>query len=386
MPASLSKFRAVGRLLAIHRECRFLLLSYAFVDSTSMTNEPTDDVPVLAKTDKKKQIIAGIVTLVTLVFVFGVVFPQFADYGEAWDAIQTMSTISLLFLLAATVILIIVYVWPYQASLPGLKYGPGFVVRQTSFMISNVIPAGGAFGLAIQYSMLGSYGFGAAETSAAIGITSTWNTFVTLSLPVFASFALIIIGQGTGPAYALAAIGLVAIGSIVALFAAVLWSEDSARRIGRLADRMISWTYGLFRKELDFDVVEWTVHFRDSTVDVIRSRWVIITGSSYLQQFLQFLILWAAVYAIQGGTSAPVTFIEAFVAYAFGRLASFIPVTPGGLGTVDAAITAILVAFGAGSSDALAAVMVWRVLTYFPQVFLGLGAFLYWRRRQRKAA
>lgn len=28
-----------------------------------------------AKTDKKKQIIAGIVTLVTLVFVFGVVFP-----------------------------------------------------------------------------------------------------------------------------------------------------------------------------------------------------------------------------------------------------------------------------------------------------------------------
>ena len=98
--------------------------------------------PVPQKTDKKKQIIAGIVTLVTLIFVFGIVFPQFADYGEAWDAIQTMSTISLVLLLAMTVVLIIVYVWPYQASLPGLKYGPGFVVRQTSFLISNVIPAG----------------------------------------------------------------------------------------------------------------------------------------------------------------------------------------------------------------------------------------------------
>ena len=351
-----------------------------------MTNEPTDEVPVSQKTDKKKQVIAGIVTVVTLVYVFGIVFPQFADYGEAWDAIQEMSVISLVFLLVVTVVLIAVYVWPYQASLPGLKYGPGFVVRQTSFMISNVIPAGGAFGLAIQYSMLGSYGFGAAETSAAIGITSTWNTFVTLSLPVFGSFALIIIGQGTGPAYALAAVGLVAIGSIVALFVAVLWSEDSARRIGRIGERIIDWSYGLFKKEPDFDVVEWTVHFRDSTVDVIRSRWALITATSYFQQFLQFLILWAAVYAIQGGTSAPVTFIEAFVAYAFGRLGSFIPVTPGGLGTVDAAITAILVAIGAGSSDALAAVMVCRVLTYFPQVFLGTGSFLYWRRKQRKAA
>jgi uncharacterized protein (TIRG00374 family) len=351
-----------------------------------MTNDPTAAVPAPAKTDKKKQIIAGIITVVTLVFVFGVVFPQFADYSEAWDAIQTMSTVALAFLVVATVILIIVYVWPYQASLPGLKYGPGFVVRQTSFMISNVIPAGGAFGLAVQYSMLGSYGYGAAETTAAIGITSTWNTFVTLSLPVFGSIALIAIGQGTEQAYTLAGIGLLAIVAIVALFVAIFWSDESARRIGHIGDRIVGWAYGLFNKEPSFDVVGWTINFRGSTVDVIRSRWVIITATSYFQQFLQFLILWAAVYAIQGGSSAPVTFVEAFVAYAFGRLASFIPITPGGLGTVDAAITAILVAFGAANSDALAAVMVWRVLTYFPQVFIGLGTFLFWRRKQTHAA
>ena len=350
-----------------------------------MTDDPTD-VPTPESADKKKQIIAGIITLITLVFVFGVVFPQFADYGDAWDAVQKMSTFALVLLLIMTVVNIVVYVWPYQASLPGLKYGPGFVVRQTSFMISNVIPAGGAFGLAIQYSMLSSYGFGAAETTAAIGITSTWNTFVTLSLPVFGSLALVAIGQGTGPAYALAGIGLLAIGAIIALFAAVLWSESSARRIGRLGDRMIGWTYGLFKKEPSFDVTEWVVNFRNSTVDVIKDRWLRITATNYFQQFMQFLILWAAVYAIQGGTTAPVSFVEAFVAYAFGRLASFIPITPGGLGTVDAAITAILVAFGAANSDALAAVMVWRALTYFPQVFIGAGTFVVWRRKQRKAA
>jgi uncharacterized protein (TIRG00374 family) len=92
------------------------------------------------------------------------------------------------------------------------------------------------------------------------------------------------------------------------------------------------------------------------------------------------------VFAIQGGASDLVTFVEALVAYAFGRLASFIPVTPGGLGTVDAAITAILVALGAANIDALAAVRVWRALTYFPQVFIGIGTFLFWRRKQSKAA
>ncbi len=234
---------------------------------------------------------------------------------------------------------------------------------------------------ALTYTSANSLGWSLARLISGSTITAT-----VLSLPVLGVVALIAIGQGTGTAYLLAAVGLVAIGAIVALFAAILWSEASARRIGRIGDRVIDWAYGLFKKEATFDVIEWTVHFRDSTVDVIRSRWVLITGSSYLQQFLQFLILWAAVFAIQGGTAAPVVFVEAFVAYAFGRLASFIPITPGGLGTVDAAITAILVAFGAANSDALAAVMVWRVLTYFPQVFIGAGTFLYWRRRQSKAA
>ncbi len=351
-----------------------------------MTNDPTEAVPAPAKTGKKKQIIAGIITLITLVFVFGVVFPQFADYSEAWDAVQEMSTVALVFLVVATVILIIVYVWPYQAALPGLKYGPGFVVRQTSFLISNVIPAGGAFGLAIQYSMLSSYRYGAAETTAAIGITSTWNTFVTLSLPVIGALALVAMDQGTGQAYSLAGIGLLAIVGIVALFVAIFWSESSARRIGSFADRIVGWAYGLFKKEPSLDVTEWVVDFRNSTVDVIKDRWLRITATNYFQQFMQFLILWAAVYAIQGGSTAPVSFAEALVAYSFGRLASFIPVTPGGLGTVDAAITGILVAFGAVSSDALAAVMVWRALTYFPQVFIGAGTFLVWRRKQNKAA
>lgn len=62
-----------------------------------------------------------------------------------------------------------------------------------------------------------------------------------------------------------------------------------------------------------------------------------------------------AVIALQEGVDGPVTLIEAFAAFAFGRLATFIPVPPGGLGTTDAIITAILTSFGLPNNDALVA-------------------------------
>ena len=66
------------------------------------------------------------------------------------------------------------------------------------------------------------------------------------------------------------------------------------------------------------------------------------------------------------------------------------PSPPGGLGTVDAALAALLTSFGATSSQALAADLVWRAASYLPQLLLGTLTFLWWRvtaarRRQRVA-
>jgi len=337
------------------------------------------------KSSKTKTIVGGIITLIVLVIVFGIVLPQFGDYDQAWAAIQAMSAAALGILVLMTIFNIIAYVWPYQAALPKLKYKPAFLIRQTSFMISNVIPLGGAFGIAVQYAMLSFYGIGPGVATAGIGIVSAWNTFVTLSLPIFAAVGLVLIGQAKGAAFAVAGIGLVAVAAVVLLVAAILRSPETARKIGQWGDRVVTWAYGLFKKTPTFSVVDEVLKFRSSTVDVVSQGWLRITGTSYLQQLMQFLILWAAIFAIQGGANAPVTFLEAFAAFAFGRLTTFIPLPPGGLGTTDAAITGILVGFGAANNDALAAVMVWRALTYFPQVIIGIGTYLYYRTKQAKA-
>jgi uncharacterized protein (TIRG00374 family) len=349
------------------------------------TETPPDAAPDKPKFGKQ-QIIATILTLLILVMVFAIVLPQFGDYGEAWTAVQAMEAWQLGLIVLATVALIIIYVTPYIAALPGLKFKPAFYTRQTSFMISNVIPGGGAWGLAVQYGMLKSYGYGPAPTTATIGITSVWNTLVTLSLPVIALVGLAATGQSNGQAILATLLAAAVVITMIVVFALILRSESFARKLGRFADKIIGWGAGLIKKEVDIDAETSVVDFRTSIIGVVSDRWILITISNVGQQLAQFFILYLAVVAIQGGFSGPVSIMEAFAAFAFGRLATFIPIPPGGLGTTDAIITASLTAFGLPNNDALASTMVWRAMTYFPQVIIGVITMLLWQRKKSSKA
>ncbi len=334
----------------------------------------------------KEQIVAGVITLVILVLVFAVVLPQLGDYGAAWDAISGMDTWQLSFLIAATLVMLVFYVFPFQAALPDLSFRQGFLVRQTSFMISNVIPAGGAFGLAVQFGMLQSYGFGAAPSTAAIGITSLWNVLITLSLPVLGLIALFVIGEGDGTAVGLTVLATVVIVVLIAGLALVLRKESTARKVGAWGNSLIQWAARVVKRDIDFDAAEALVDFRESIIGVVADRWLVITLANLFQHVTQFSILYVAVLILQGGFDGPISLAEAFAAFAFGRLATFVPVPPGGLGTTDAIIAGLLTQFGLPNNDALAATMIWRAATFFPQVVIGFFAFLAFQREQKRSA
>ena len=336
--------------------------------------DPTDPPRV----DRRKQVLGGLVTLAVLVIVFVGIFPKFANYGDAIASIQDMSVAALVALGVATVLNILIYVLPYQAALPGISYGNAFMVRQTSFMISNAVPAGGAFGLGVQYAMLSDYGFGPAVASSAIGVTSVWNLMVTLILPVIGVLALLTQGGATTNEVLGAVGGLVAVGVLIGVFALVLRSERWATKLGGWGDRMVA----RFHKG-DGDpasVTNGLLRFRDQTVDVVRDRWGRLTVTNFAQQFSQYFVLLVAVYGL-GGTSTGVNPVQVFAAFSLARLAGFIPITPGGLGTVDAALVGLLSAFGMSRDEALAANLLWRAATYIPQVLIGIVTFLVWRRQ-----
>jgi uncharacterized membrane protein YbhN (UPF0104 family) len=75
----------------------------------------------------------------------------------------------------------------------------------------------------------------------------------------------------------------------------------------------------------------------------MQTRWLQVTLSTLLLQLTSWAVLVLALRGLEGGTGAvTVTWTEALAAFLFARVASFIPVTPGGLGTVDAALASLL--------------------------------------------
>jgi uncharacterized protein (TIRG00374 family) len=78
------------------------------------------------------------------------------------------------------------------------------------------------------------------------------------------------------------------------------------------------------------------------------------------------------------------------LAYGAGQLAANLPITPGGLGVVEGSLVIALVAFGGGQVSTVAAVLLYRILSFWAYLPVGwsVWAGLTWhnRRADRRAA
>jgi uncharacterized protein (TIRG00374 family) len=83
-----------------------------------------------------------------------------------------------------------------------------------------------------------------------------------------------------------------------------------------------------------------------------------------------------------GVTSAQVGWVEALAVFAFARLLTAIPFTPGGLGVIEFALIAGLAGAGGPRDLVAAAVLVFRALTYVLPIPVGLGTYVFWQRNR----
>jgi uncharacterized membrane protein YbhN (UPF0104 family) len=325
--------------------------------------------------------VVSVVTLVVLAAVFAGVFPRFAHYSQALSSIQRIPPGFLAGLVAAALVNIAVGALPLQAALPGLRYRPAFAVGQTSFAMSNALPAGGAVGLGVEYDMLESYGFGAGAAAGAAAISTVFNVFATLVMPVVGVLTLLVTGQLRWRYALIAVVGSLLVSAALAATALSLRSERGARRVGEILDRFVNAVFRRLRPGRTVDLAGRVLDFRADVVDVMRRRWPAVIGSTLLPPFTSWSVLLVALRGLERGghDGFGVTGPESLAAFSFAMVVSFIPITSGGLGTVDASLTALLVAFGANGSQALAVDIVWRAATFVPLVLTGAATFLWWR-------
>jgi uncharacterized protein (TIRG00374 family) len=74
-----------------------------------------------------------------------------------------------------------------------------------------------------------------------------------------------------------------------------------------------------------------------------------------------------------GAVGAPVPWRGILIAYGAGQLAANLPITPGGLGVVEGSITIALVAYGGAEATTVAAVLLYRLLSFWVQLPIGWG-------------
>jgi uncharacterized protein (TIRG00374 family) len=123
-----------------------------------------------------------------------------------------------------------------------------------------------------------------------------------------------------------------------------------------------------------------TVKFRSRTVDLVEHRWIAITATSLISHLSLYLVLLVALRDV-GVSDAEVGWAEVLAVFAFARLATAIPLTPGGLGFVEGVLAIGLVGAGGDPDQVAAAVLVYRALTWALPILVGVGCYGWWRRR-----
>jgi putative heme transporter len=241
------------------------------------------------------------------------------------------------------------------------------------------VPAGGALALGLSYRMFGSFGFSAVAITSAVVTTGIWNLGFKFVLPIVAVVLVAATGHSTGGAVGISLLGVLAIALIGTLLWLVFRNEDSARRFGRRGDRIVNWVLRFFHRSEPGRVERAVLDFRDQSAGVIRERGRLLTAAVLVSQFAVFVLVLFCVRAA-GIPAGKVGFLSVLLSFAVARLAGALPVTPGGLGSVDASFTGMLIASGATANQALAADLVWRATSYFPPIFLGIMTYVLWRR------
>jgi uncharacterized protein (TIRG00374 family) len=336
------------------------------------------EAPAARGRSRTRLLVQGLLSLVLVVAIFYYLFTKI-DLAQTWAAITAMTWQELAILGLLAIWNLCTYALVWMTVTPGLGFWRAMVMTQATTAVANTVPGGSAIGIGMTYSMLGSWGYSRSRTTTAVLVSGVWNSFIKLAMPVLA-LALVLLQGGAGGGRVLAAlVGIAGLVTAIVVFALLLRSEDQARRFGLLAGRVAS---RLLRMIGRAPVSGWelaTVKFRNRTIDLVAHRWISITVWSLVSHLSLYAVLLVALRDV-GVSDAEVGWAEVLAVFAFARLVTAIPITPGGAGLVEAALIGGLIGAGGDKSQVAAAVLIYRALTWALPILVGIACYVWWRR------
>jgi uncharacterized protein (TIRG00374 family) len=321
--------------------------------------------------------IPRILMLLVAAVSFHVVAPSIVEVFGSWPRVSTVAPEWLVVIVAFEVLS---FSSAIRLQRIALRTDAWFSVATSQLAgnaMSQVVPGGAAAGATLQLRMLAQSG---AETATAISGFTAFSLLQTASILFLPVLTLPTILLGAPVASGLAATAFLGIAGFVAVAAlgAVLLSTDPLLRgIGRAVQAVRN---RILRKRAAMSgLPERLIRERNSVREVLGERWREALLATACRLGFDFLALFAALAAV-GGLPRPSLVL---LAYTAASLLAMIPITPGGLGLVEAGLTGALALAGVAPAQAVLATLLYRLASYWLPILAGPVAYTLFRRRFR---
>jgi uncharacterized protein (TIRG00374 family) len=241
--------------------------------------------------------------------------------------------------------------------------------------VGRIVPGGGATATAFAIAMLRRAGVDVGQAAAALAASSSLQLGTTLALPLLALPAIL---GGAPVSRSLATSAYLGAAVLLLLIVAGVLAFTVDRPL-TLAGRGIEWVLNktIRRRRKITDLPKKLLAERDFVRTTIGRRWKAALLAAAGNTGFDYLALLCALRAV-GAQPRPSLVV---LAYAGAELLALIPLTPGGLGFVEAGLVGTLTLAGVPAQDALLATLTYRLVSYWLPIPAGGVAYVAFRRR-----
>ena len=321
-----------------------------------------------------RSVLRRVVLLAVSAFGLYVVFPNLVETFSSFPELVRIHPVWLAAMVALEAGAFVANWALLRLALRGAGWFRVATTQLASNAVSRILPGGAATGGAVQYAWLVRSGLDGGVVASGLTASSLISTGVVLALPVFALPAIIggaPVDRGLQRA---AWLGLGAFALTAAVVAVLLSTQRPLAWVGRQVQRVAN----LVRRRTPdvTDLPERLLAERDEIRSVFGRRWLLALTTALANRLLDYLALLAALVAV-GATPRPSLVL---LAYAGSVVLGMIPITPGGLGFVEAGLAAMLTLAGIPAAQATVATLGYRLVSYWLPLLAGAVAWLLFRR------
>ena len=241
--------------------------------------------------------------------------------------------------------------------------------------VTNALPGGDAAGAAVQFRMLARAGIDADDAVGGMTAASLLGIGGLLALPVL-TLPAVLGGAPVSPGLVhTALLGLAGFGLYVAGGVLIMLTDRPLALVGRIGQRL--WNSRPGRHTRVTGVDRRLLRQRDDIRATLGRDWLRAIVLTAGRLGFDYACLLCALRAT-GGRPRPSLVL---LAYAAAGVVALVPLTPGGLGIVEASLSGLLVLAGVPAAEAFVATLAYRLASYWLPLLAGGPAYVLFRRR-----